>query len=396
VEGFFSRRGAQRSFYEPDDLTRTDWVVRGRHRFGESLVVGAYFGSSSITAEDPAVADGSLTGPKVRQWGARVGFDRSFFWGSGALRGFSEDGYPSRSVDLDMGVLHPRVGGVGLEWQRQAWDARSTSRLGFRAWTRPLWGFSLFGELDRGDVGIVQPSGFRAPASPPDSVDDSAMDSVTVEPVAPERFDDRKALRYGARFSAWGLDLSAVRVRVEADSLFPTGLPPDRTPLPVPGGTREGYEVGAVVPLLLLDGLTARGTLQLWDSVDVEWPYLPRLQYDARIRYHNTFLETGNLEVLVEFGAREREPMTVFEPDSLDVLLPDPDTPIDPDDPPRPVTATVPFLQNWYARLQIRIVTVLLYVEWENVTLRLENQDFPGRRLPRTRAQYGVRWRLWN
>jgi hypothetical protein len=58
--------------------------------------------------------------------------------------------------------------------------------------------------------------------------------------------------------------------------------------------------------------------------------------------------------------------------------------------------ATVPFYQSWKAFVQVRVLTVRLFVAWENFTVRRANQDFPGRVLPIFRAHYGVRWTLWN
>ena len=63
---------------------------------------------------------------------------------------------------------------------------------------------------------------------------------------------------------------------------------------------------------------------------------------------------------------------------------------------PRMVPGMVPFYQNWCVRVQVRIVTVRAYFLWENFTVRQQNQDYPGRILPATRSQYGVRWTLWN
>jgi hypothetical protein len=60
------------------------------------------------------------------------------------------------------------------------------------------------------------------------------------------------------------------------------------------------------------------------------------------------------------------------------------------------VYGRVPFYQNWYARLQLRIVTVRIFMGWDNFTIRRDLQDFPGRLLPITRAFYGIRWTMWN
>jgi hypothetical protein len=58
--------------------------------------------------------------------------------------------------------------------------------------------------------------------------------------------------------------------------------------------------------------------------------------------------------------------------------------------------ASVPFYQSWYGSLEVRIVTVRAFVRWENFTIRRNLQDFPDRLLPQTRAEYGIRWTMWN
>ena len=56
----------------------------------------------------------------------------------------------------------------------------------------------------------------------------------------------------------------------------------------------------------------------------------------------------------------------------------------------------VPFYQSWYARVQVRIVTVRIFFTWENFTLRQNLQTFPGRKLPFARTLFGLRWDMWN
>jgi hypothetical protein len=56
----------------------------------------------------------------------------------------------------------------------------------------------------------------------------------------------------------------------------------------------------------------------------------------------------------------------------------------------------VPFYQSWYTDVQVRVLTVHLFIRWENFTLRQRLQDFPGRVLPYTRSVYGVKWIMWN
>ena len=61
-----------------------------------------------------------------------------------------------------------------------------------------------------------------------------------------------------------------------------------------------------------------------------------------------------------------------------------------------PELAGVPFYQNWYVRMQIRIVSVRVFIGWENFAVRRNLQNYPDRLLPITRAVYGLRWTLWN
>jgi hypothetical protein len=61
-----------------------------------------------------------------------------------------------------------------------------------------------------------------------------------------------------------------------------------------------------------------------------------------------------------------------------------------------PELARVPFYQNWYADVQVRVLPVHIFIRWENFVLRENLQDLPDRRLPVTRAIYGVKWVLWN
>jgi hypothetical protein len=61
-----------------------------------------------------------------------------------------------------------------------------------------------------------------------------------------------------------------------------------------------------------------------------------------------------------------------------------------------PALLTVPFYQSWYFDLQVRIVSVRLFLRVDNIANRVENRDFPGVPLPGLRAMYGVRWILLN
>ena len=60
------------------------------------------------------------------------------------------------------------------------------------------------------------------------------------------------------------------------------------------------------------------------------------------------------------------------------------------------IPGTAPYQQSWFARLQFRIVTVRLFIHWENINFKEDNADLPERFLPQTRVMYGVRWTMWN
>lgn len=358
------KRSAERSVYEPLARDRTDWSGRIRFAPTSAVTLGAFAATSKITTED------SLQVGNVRQVGLEMGWAGE----SGAVRSSARrldgDGLPTWTLDASATVRSERAGGAAASVRRESWEGQSARRLRLGGWTAPLLGFSLFAEVDRG--GSALPArGWTHPA-------DSAFGGF---PSDPQGIDERATTRWGVAFERERVVVRAARVRVDADSLYRLGLPFDAGEGAVPGGVRSGWETEAQIPLLLFDGLSAFGSGVRWEE-EMDWPYAPRLQYQAGLRFHDTFLPTGNFELLVELGVRERETMLVFgpsDPTSGEATL-----------------ISVPFHQSWFARLHMRIVSVQLFVLSENLSVRGENQDFSERLLPQTRTYYGVRWGLWN
>ncbi len=200
--------------------------------------------------------------------------------------------------------------------------------------------------------------------------------------------------------------MSGALLKSQSDSLFLLGLLTDRDGETQSGGSREGFEISARVPIYPR-GFSLVGWWQKWDQADdvwttpgdttvspellpedkIPWRYLPRQSYQASLSFHDTFYPTGNLEVWFDLGVRGRDPMAV--PAMEEFAIGD-------EGEARMVPTIVPFYQSWFARLQLRIVTVRAFIMWENFTIRQRNQDFPDRLLPSTRSFYGIRWTLWN
>jgi hypothetical protein len=164
---------------------------------------------------------------------------------------------------------------------------------------------------------------------------------------------------------------------MEADSLLPLGIQLDRDQgVVTPGGTFTGWE-GRVGLRLPVQGFTLRGQLQSWDQGA---RYLPPLTYSGGLHYHDTPMEgSDNLEIWASAEVHGRDPMLVPFPQEGGTGL-----------------QAVPFGQSWDFFLQIRIVTVRIFLRLDNFTGRENLADLPERLLHTGRSVYGIRWTLWN
>ncbi len=363
-------------------ITRTDWALRGRVRLAEGVVGEAYTGKSSHKVDDVREAY-ELEGGSRSQRGLRLGLSRSGLWARGEYRRFGGDDLPASRIDLTGGASRPGVGGVSADLARGSWADKSTSSTRVRAWTEPLLGVvSLFGSWESGTYGSrTMPLLDVVP--PPDSTADEGADLPEAEEdVTPGPLfgiTDRRATRLGAALSWRGVSLSGAVLEVESDSLIPLGIEPDRGSPFLAGTQRAGWEVWGRIPTFW-KSLRLEGSLQQWDEPG---PYLPEQIYRGALVFHRTYLETENFELWWKIGVRGNSPMSVHilgEEDeeglrSLEI---------------------VPFYQNWYGRIQIRIVTVQIFIGWDNFIRRPNLQSFPGRVLPITRTWYGLRWTMWN
>lgn len=372
----------------PSPVTRTDWTVRGRAELLPGVRGEAYWGKSTHKVED--VRDlWAAEGGSRSQMGLRIAADGRGLFARGAFRRFGGEGLPSNRFDVSAGADLPAVGGLEAGLSRSAFPDATASARRVRAWTRPLLGLSLFGSWEDGTFGART---FPLQSELPE--DDGSGDGTEdeAEPVEPgdptppaARLSERTATRVGALWSWGDVALSGARLRIEADSLLPLGFVPDRGQPALGGGVREGWEAWGRLPLPILEGLRLEGTYQQWDE---DWSYLPRRSYRGALVFHRTYLESGNLEWWWSLGVRGHDPMSVRQ--VVGEALDEEGNPLGPE------LAGVPFYQNWYASLQLRIVTVHLFLGWENFTIRRNLQTVPDRLLPITRAFYGLRWTFWN
>ena len=394
----------------PSNLTRNDWNLRGRWRFTNDLIGEAYWGASSLTGDVDDPVYGGIDARRS-QLGLRAGYERGRAWGNAAARFLSGEGLPTSTYELAVGGSQPQSLSVDGSLRLERWSDESASSWRARAVTAPLLGLSLFASYEDGKSGAPfvpefeeylrslepEPQDPEDPEAPPPDPEPEPQDSIQPleRPVA--RFTERTGIRAGATFTWRSLALSGAWLSVEADSLRPLGLLLDRDAVALQGGKRTGYEVSVSLPLPM-SGFRVEAAFQSWDE---EQAYLPKRTWDGAITYHGVFKESRNLEVWGTIGVAGRDPM----------LLPiiDPDPPVadpvdsggdpepDPDgEPAGPPLLRVPFYQDWFTLIQVRIVNLNIFIRWENVAGKDDNFDFPGRQQPRFRTLYGVRWTMNN
>jgi hypothetical protein len=362
------------ALYAPARMSRGDLSLQAQLWPVDGVLVTAYGQRSSESGE--GMPTDSLLDPSRdrEQVGVRAEGRAGPGWVALHGRRISGDGWLSSVLDAEIGAALPLVGGVEGSMTREGGAGDAATRLRLRGWTHPVYGVSLFGSWEDGSA--------VAPESPFFSLTPEEEDGAPrTFPLPPSRSTERRALRAGGRFEWRGIDLWGAWLGVTADSVLPLGLPFDRRGPALPAGDRNGWEAGARIPVRLLNGLAFEGWTQQWGATADAWALLPARSYEARLAFHDTFLPSGNLEVHVDAGVRGRDPMTVLAI---------------PKDEEEAVPASVPFFQDWSARLQIRVVSVRVFLHWENVSRRPGNQDIPGRLLPVTRAVYGIRWILTN
>ncbi|HET9949970.1 MAG TPA: Plug domain-containing protein [Longimicrobiales bacterium] len=350
--------------------TRTDVTVRGRWEVLDGVSLEAYTGRSEHEVDDDRPAYG-FEGGRRAQHGVRLGLAHGGAWVRGAFRLYPDDDLPSQRIDGAAGYDGSRFGAWATV-RRARWAGSPVGSGGGGGWIGPIAGITAFGSYESGTLaaraGPVLDE--RPPAVPP------------FAPPAPSTgpaFDvaERSLLRLGGQLSLFGVDVAGAWLRLETDAQLPLQTELDRGAVPAAGADRTGLEAWASLPTPWRS-LRLEGSYQRWDTPG---PYLPEELYQAGFVFHRTYLESGNFELSWSFGVRGHDPMLVFLAD---------------DGSGAPGLAQQPFYQSWYGTVQARILTVRLFLGWENITRRRNLQDFPGRVLPIMRSFFGLHWDLWN
>ncbi len=347
-------------------LSRGDLMARAGVRVSETLTVGAYAGRSSYSTD--AVTNVNLGGSRW-QIGGSAAVDTESIWADLSYRHFESD-LPSFQGDALLGARFGERGGATVRGSIGSWNGSSIVNYAARAWVHPTSWATLFGEYAAGD--FASRAGRVADgALPPRVAPDGIVPGV-------ESRAERRGTRGGLSVRGFGVTLEGAGLYAWSDTVHPLGTELDEGAPSVPGVHRNGAEARAVFPLWW-NGLTLEGSLQWWDEAG---PYLPKNIYRGSFEYHEIFKETGNLEVWFSVGVRGHDPMLTFVDDLIEV--------------DGTGLQEVPFYQSWYGHIQVRVVTVRLWLGMDNVTLRRNNQAYPGRRLPFARSFFALRWDLWN
>ncbi len=383
----------------PGTVTRSDRTLQGVWAPFPWMLAEAWTTRGSLATGDSTETFPFLAESRGQE-GGRLSFRRGPVWGRATARWNRGTGLPERELAAELSGVSERWGGVRAGARRERWGEEVGVSFDLNGWFTPIPHMAVFAERGGGRRGVPwlnplppeQPD--SATADPDSATSDPEGDSAAVGSAG--RFTDRTGLRIGARAHWRGLEVSGARVSVEADSIWPTGLPFDRGGLVRTQPRREGWELSGAVPLRPA-GLFFVGEVQLWDPADsLETLYFPEHSYRGGLSLHRVFRESRNFELWVDLGAEGRAPMRVPQGVPPEPAIEDSFLSAAPpgsfDDDPALVPDQVPFYQSWYFRLQMRILTINIFATVDNLSLRRGNRDVPGRLLPGTRAFYGVRW----
>lgn len=352
----------------PSKHDRSDLLGRARVQISPAIVAEFFGGRAKLITDSVATITDTIPRAEEEstQWGGHISVSTPVLWARGSYRARSARALPESQLEGAAG-LRLKVLALTVEAARSVWrEVGPASELTLRAEVGPFAGFRLFGETTTSDRGVP----YLPIAVDPDSV--IAPDSSAV-------LTSYEGYRVGASLDIGGISLGGALLKAKNDAVTTFGLPFDRTRRLFLGNDVRGGELTGRVPLPLLKGLYAQGSITQWRS-GTRGLYLPERIYRAGLELHSTPLKSGNLEILARVETIHRGLMLVPNPGAGD------------DENPVFEMAGTDLVDGY---LQIRIIDVRAFVRYEDMT----GQDAPEvalRPLRGPRIFYGVKWQFWN
>lgn len=370
IELQLERRSFERDYLEAASGTRSRMVLGGRVGLTDALQAGAWIGQSKreLDEEAPAGEEPAVPGDshEVTHGGVelRGKWDRA--WSSLAGRFADAPALPEREIEVEGGVRPLPWLVLSASGSTGSFDGLDISEgrvaLGGR--------FGLFGATGRLHAEVT--GGTRGvPYLAADSV---AADTIGFSAVAGGTEFEVGSFRVGGRVA---------RQRVDRQLAFGTGF--DAAGATWPETEVTSFEATFDVPVLPMswllepaDPIRVRGFFRHNDPPDGDIAlYVPANVLRGQIYFEDTFLE-GDLGVRLGLGIDRRDPWQT--PPASDAG----------DD-----VAVVPSRTSLDFDLGLRIVGVLIYWRYDNVSQRLQT-DLPGFDFPLRRQIFGVRWSFYD
>ena len=369
-----TRRNEQGAELAVESYDRAETILRARGRFLDRLTVEALVGRSRV---EPAGSD-TLTFPvEATQASVRAALDlRPARFTGGVRLARGQEGTWGGDVTEHWG----RADFLPAPWLAATGEVRSLTLDGeggvelegtLRA--GPWGGLSAFAQVAAGSRGlryladdtlVVRTIGGGLGGVGPE------LDTLTVQ-VFRTAGSALNGLRAGAEFTRGRMALGAAFVSHDVESWAPYGFDFDRRLGLREGDRITGVEVYGTVPVPYVPGLRLGGWYTRWLD-EGDRLYLPTQQGRGVLEYNRVF-RSGNLEPLVrvELIGRDQAVAPNF-------------------------TTGVPEVTPRYALLntyvQIRIIDIRIFWQFDNVINRVSAFDVPGTRIPGGRAVYGLRW----
>ena len=356
----------ERDVYAPVNLRRSETFLRGRFPFGTALQLQLFGGWTGWKAEEEGVStDPDLLDRSVLSGGATLRGDWEWLRGGVSLAAWDSEYHPGIQVDGDVGgrVIGPlsaEVGGRFAVWEE--FDAAEFR--GGLAVDLPL-NLKLGAGASSGTRGISYPT------------------AQQVDSLGFTLFHGR------LDFATSALSLYGLFERQELDRQLPFRSSFDRFQAPIENpGALNAFEVGGSLPVFPLawlikdsDPIRLGGFWRYQDFASSDGMfYVPQNLVRGSLSFDDEFFD-GNLGVRLGLGLKYRGNMIVPTADAVTD--------------PSSALASVPAYTYLDWNMAIRVLTVVIYYRYDNITGTVGN-DFIGVPFPNTRSVFGIKWTFLN